>query len=547
MGFEDHMLSRVEMKESIRSLLGFMVLSLTYLCAHAARADSWTNTGAMNTVRYDGATANLLTNGLVIVAGGNNGLGPCANTEIYDPQTGLWTNTGDMASPRFYQTSTLLPNGTVLVAGGYNTRGFAAINATEIFVPNGSNWTTNSPMLTARAEHTATLLRNGKVLTVGGKNSNGALSSAEIYDPATGKWTPTGGLNTARYAHTAILLPDGKVLVAGGYNNGIGILWTSELYDVATGTWSDAGGMAFPRMGHTMTLRADGGVLVAGGFNFNNSAYPVQTESFDSTYTWMWWGSGSLNTPRRYHSANLLLDGRVLLAGGDAGNSPVSEELFDPATSTWSVTASLTYGRDSHVATLLPNGKVLVAGGGAAVAELFDPGTNDTSILPPQIFHVTSPLNLGGSLVITGAQFGSTSGSPLVQLRSLESGQTLFLTSTNWGTNFIVSQPVWNFPPGVTLATVFANGVHGAGSIFNISVPTPSAPMATGATSNNAFQISFTNSVGSVFGVLSTTNLSLPLTNWTANAVTEIAPGRFQFVDTLETNCVGRFYRTVAP
>src|ERR1019366_2290143 len=108
-------------------------------------------------------------------------------------------------------------------------------------------------------------------------------------------------------------------------------------------------------------------------------------------------------------------------------------------------------------ATLLPDGKVLVAAGynqetgDFSNAELYDVGLGFANSWRPRITAVTSSLNLGGSLVVTGAQFrgvseGSSGNSqdssadyPLVQLRSLESGQTTFLLTTNWSMNSVTS------------------------------------------------------------------------------------------------------------
>ena len=74
--------------------------------------------------------------------------------------------------------------------------------------------------------------------------------------------------------------------------------------------------------------------------------------------------TGSLGTARHGHTATLLPNGKVLVAGGYSGSgSLASAELYDPATGTWSATGSLGTARDHHTATLLPNGKVLVAGG----------------------------------------------------------------------------------------------------------------------------------------------------------------------------------------
>src|SRR5438874_5031383 len=126
---------------------------------------------------------------------------------------------------------------------------------------------------TSRYLQTATLLPNGKVLVAGGVDSSGNVSaSAELYDPASGTWTATGNLGTARYEHTASLLPNGKVLVAGGQDstpqNG-NVFFPSksaELYDPASGTWTATGDLGSARYEHTATLLPNGMVLVAGGF-----------------------------------------------------------------------------------------------------------------------------------------------------------------------------------------------------------------------------------------------------------------------------------------
>src|SRR6266513_4945075 len=79
---------------------------------------SWTVTGSLNTARYE-HTATLLSNGMVLVAGGfdnSNNLLPSA--ELYDPTTGNWTATGNLNIARADHTATLLPNGLVLVTGG---------------------------------------------------------------------------------------------------------------------------------------------------------------------------------------------------------------------------------------------------------------------------------------------------------------------------------------------------------------------------------------------------------------------------------------------
>jgi len=132
------------------------------------------------------------------------------------------------------------------------------------------------------------------------------------------------------------------------------------------------------------------------------------------------------------------------------------------------------------------------------------------------------------------------------KLRSIESGQTTFLPATNWSATSFTSAPVWNFPPGWALATVFVSGIPGTSSVVNVSVPIPTATTLTGARrlTNGAFQCDFTNAVGALYGVLASTNVASPSSNWTAlGGATEVAPGQFQFTDLQATNYLQRFYR----
>jgi hypothetical protein len=137
----------------------------------------------------------------------------------------------------------------------------------------------------------------------------------------------------------------------------------------------------------------------------------------------------------------------------------------------------------------------------------------------------------------------------LVQLRRLDNEQTVFLLTTNWSTNTFSSLPVWNFPPGYALATVFVNGIQSTSSIVNISVPVPTAAILTGPQKlTNGFRFAFTNSVGALFGVLATTNVALPMSNWTVlGGVAEVSPGHYQFTDPQATNSPKRFYRIRSP
>lgn len=145
-----------------------------------------------------------------------------------------------------------------------------------------------------------------------------------------GTFTPTGSMGTLRWLHTATLLRNGKVLITGGTtlrtDGSFYELSSAELYDPATGAFSP---------------------------------------------------TGSMTTARGRHTATLLSNGKVLIAGGDfRGVSFASSELYDPLTETFSPTGSMTIPREDFTTAPLPGGNTLVLGGqylpSATTAEVYD-------------------------------------------------------------------------------------------------------------------------------------------------------------------------------
>ncbi|HNB72034.1 MAG TPA: kelch repeat-containing protein, partial [Acidobacteriota bacterium] len=255
------------------------------------------------------------------------------------------------------------------------------------------------PMEYARFAHTATLLPNGKVLVAGGLELEGnhqALDRAEVYDPATGTFTETGRMLSPRSGHSATLLPDGTVLIVGGATtqNSDDSTPTTEIYDSQTQTFRRAGSLHTARTGHTATLLENGNVLIAGGMG-QNSTFPWldSAEVYDphtSTFTEL----NRMNRPRVDHSATLLTDGRVLVAGGFSGSGtdhPItaSAEIFDPSRGTFHLTGKMNAERFKHSAVLLHDGSVFFAGGVdarqgrgvVATAERFDPVTEHFQVI----------------------------------------------------------------------------------------------------------------------------------------------------------------------
>jgi hypothetical protein len=331
-------------------------------------------------------TATLLADGRVIVAGGLDFADlPLASVVLYDPATGTFSPTGSMGTARAFFTATLLSDGRVLVAGGGPPTWVHPgpdLASAELYDPATGMFSPTGSMGVPREDHTATLLRDGRVLITGGNDSgNRAVASAELYDPKTGTFSPTGSMATARGYHTATLLADGRVLITGGDPCGWGNcdrLASAEVYDPKTGKFSASGSMSTARGFHTATLLADGRVLIAGG-----DTADVRAEIFDPK-TGTFSPTGSTTAPRTHASATLLADGRVLIAGGgdhyDTRDFLASAEIFDPKTGTFSPTGTMLAARSWGQANLLENGRVLVTGGYGDLAplpsaELFDPVT----------------------------------------------------------------------------------------------------------------------------------------------------------------------------
>jgi hypothetical protein len=274
----------------------------------------------------------------------------------------------------------------------------------------------------------AVTLGNGQVLIAGGlaAGSNGVShrsNLAELFDPATHQFRPTGSMADARFAYTATLLQDGRVLVVGGADmvDGTDNLATAEIYDPATGRFTRTGSMTHGRARHTATLLANGRVLIAGGYG--GSTLPLASAEVFDPSTGTFSPTGSMTVARQNHTATLLANGQVLIAGGidDSSNVLASAELYDPATGSFHATGSMTAPREWHAATPLADGRVMITGGlGAdgstalASAELYDPTTGHFlatgSMTTPRWGHVAIQDSHGYVVVAGGPGTDSLEG-----------------------------------------------------------------------------------------------------------------------------------------
>ena len=292
------------------------------------------------------------------------------------------------------------------------------------FGPLGE-WGATAGMAHRRTEgHSVTLLGDGRVLVAGGGGPGGgdAWATAELFDPATGTWSATGDMLETRHHHAATLLPDGRVLVTGGgssYASEVDLA-SAEVYDPRTGTWTAVAAMTLARQGHSATLLPDATVLVAGGRQWvpvdgGASTIDLAAAELYDPATGSWTATTEMPEHRDESTATLLLDGRVLFVGASA-------QVYDPATASWTPTGSLTDRHFGHTATLLRDGRVLVAGSGFPLrrrAELYDPGTGTwtpTDEMNEGRAWFAAGLLPDGRVLVAGSGDGGYGGSQTAEL-----------------------------------------------------------------------------------------------------------------------------------
>ncbi len=189
---------------------------------------TWQATGSMNRARAN-AQATLLPQGQVLIAGGAGlAYGASYTAELYS--NGHWTLTSSMVFSHPDTTrESLLTNGDVLAFGGH-----LSSYVSEFFNPATGRWTATHNIAVNPPNGPLTLLLTGKVLLAAGDSSYGTDGIARLYDSPSNSWLLTGNLNHARGSHTATRLANGQVLAAGGEfknsNRTFTILSSTELY-----------------------------------------------------------------------------------------------------------------------------------------------------------------------------------------------------------------------------------------------------------------------------------------------------------------------------
>jgi len=287
--------------------------------------------------------------------------------------SGSIVTTGPMTVARFDHAAVLLPTGRVLIVGGIERNGVIEPSA-ELFDPATAQFTaTGRPLRQHGWGVTATLLEDGRVLVAGGSTGCDSLcysASAELYDPAKGTFTKTGNMTVPRAEARAIRLRTGDILLVGGTaiteDNPV---VTAELYHPSSGTFTPVGTSHLTDATQVMLLN-DGKALVVG--SSGTDLYDPFTKHFTTT--------GAMTVPRSKFGGALLPDGRVLIAGGQAGGPfgtrVTSTQIYDPRAGRFFPGPELNEDRFklSKAVVSLKDGRVLIAGG-AEQPEVYDPNS----------------------------------------------------------------------------------------------------------------------------------------------------------------------------
>jgi hypothetical protein len=461
-----------------------VLLCVIAVSGYAQSPGTFTTTGSMTTVRDD-HTATLLTNGKVLIAGGTDNFSIWASAEIYDPGTGTFTATGNMTTPRAWHTGTLLPDGKVLIVGGTVYQGNSelaspTLASAELYDPDAGTFSATGNLTTPRESHTATLLNNGMVLIAGGLQqfpppSDVFLASAELYDPSTGIFTATGNM-TGPWADTATLLANGKVLITRDDNVIPTDVSSADLYDPSIGTFTSAGYLNVNHTGPTATLVTNGKVLIAGGDCGDGSCGAVVIAELYDPATGVF-STSNMTVGREQDTATLLADGRVLIAGGiAAGVNPDpsvggSAEIYDPSSGTFTATGNMPTPRALQTATMLSDGRVLIAGG-------YDAGHFETILSSAELYTpavlVPAPVlvSLSGDGKGQGAIWNPATGQIASSQNPAVAGEILSMYTTSLAEGGVV-------PPQVAIGgklaeILFFGDAPGYPGYFQVNFRVPS-------------------------------------------------------------------------
>ena len=291
-------------------------------------------------------------------------------------------------------------------------------------------------------------LADGRFVTIsGGILATTYANNPEIYDPSKNTWTTmstvsTSGITSSDGFPRAFLLPDGRIFIGGEENGPV------KLLNVATNSIANFGNG--PMLHYSAAQYRPGKILLTGGGTGNIGVATTTTPTVKSSYvidmnqaTPAFRQVAAMSYGRFQHNLTVLADGKVFAVGGadrlalQASSGPLTPEIWDPATETWTQVAAMKNNRNYHsTSMLMQDGRVLVAGGGRLgvatdflTAEIYS---------PPYLFKGSRPTisstpansSLGSTMIVQTPDAASIANVAMVPLASVTH-------TMDWNQNYI--------------------------------------------------------------------------------------------------------------
>ena len=400
----------------------------------------WQAAASLDTERRAQEGRLLPTTGELAVFAGRSAAGKTAEIETFDPQTGMWTvESNPLFQGRTGHTTALLQDGRVAVVGGSGTMSNVAV---ELFDPGDRSVVTAMPALsTTRIVPTATVLSSGELLVCGGWELGTVYSdTCDLLDFEAGT-SDVIVMGTARYRHTATRLPSGEVLLVGGIDSE-GSQNTAEMFDPFKREMRSVASTHHKRWRHGAALLPSGRVLVSGGGEEAVATAEIYAPDQD-----LWFEVPSMAEARTRHELWTLPSGEVVAISGESieREAVATTEIYDPIANIWRAGPTLGTARYENTSDLLLDGRVAVAAGNAKVGaggsvssdalELWDPHALDSARRRPTVTSAPSTALPGDVITVMGTGFfgdftagGDNAGAaavdgPVVFFRSLENAQ----------------------------------------------------------------------------------------------------------------------------
>jgi N-acetylneuraminic acid mutarotase len=193
-------------------LTGLMIMGFSNIAFISyARKEAWIQEAPMPTPRW-GLSTSVVDGKIYAFGGASSGWHPVGYpqaVEMYDPETGEWTEKASMPSRRaFFSTS--IVNGKIYAIGGWAG---SLIRTVEEYDPARDTWTRRADLPSPRAEISTSAV-NGRIYAIGGHDGAGHSTVFE-YDPAKDRWTKKTHMPAPKVGHSTSVVA-GKIYVIGG-------------------------------------------------------------------------------------------------------------------------------------------------------------------------------------------------------------------------------------------------------------------------------------------------------------------------------------------